>query len=198
MLPFPRETGWIEAITGCMFSGKTEELTRRVRRATYAKQAIKVFKPVIDTRYSKTEVASHIGTRLEAIPVESVADIWDQAADAQVVAIDEAQFFDSDLIDVIQHLADAGKRVIVAGLDLDYRGIPFGPIPHLLAVAEYPTKLHAVCMVCGAPANRSQRIVDSQDQVLVGAASAYEARCRKCWSPEPVFTRRENRDEMEG
>jgi thymidine kinase len=170
-----------------MFSGKTEELARRIRRARFAKQTIQVFKPVVDTRCEATKTVSHSGTEVEAVAVGQVSDIWDRAQDYQVIAIDEAQFFDETLVEVVQHLAEAGKRVIVAGLDTDYRGIPFGVIPHLLAVAEYPTKLHAVCIQCGAPACRSQRIVASQDQVLIGAASAYEARCRKCWSPEPVF-----------
>jgi thymidine kinase len=181
-----------------MFSGKTEELVRRLRRAEIAKQTIRVFKPTVDTRCEASETVSHSGSRINAVAVGQVSDIWDGSQDYEVIAIDEAQFFDETLVEVVQHLADAGKRVIVAGLDTDYRGVPFGVIPHLLAVAEYPTKLHAVCVKCGAPACRSQRIVDSKEQVLIGAQSAYEARCRKCWSPEPVFTRWENRDELEG
>ncbi|MDB4278222.1 thymidine kinase [Deltaproteobacteria bacterium] len=191
-------TGWVEVITGCMFSGKTEELTRRVRRAQYAKQSVIVFKPSVDTRDAPTVVASHAGTSIPATTVTQVSDIWDMAQEYEVIAVDEAQFFDVELVEVAQHLADAGKQVIIAGLDLDYRGIPFGVIPYLLAVSEYPVKLHAVCVCCGNPAFRSQRIVDSREQVLVGAQSAYEARCRKCWNPEPVFTRRENNDEREG
>lgn len=198
MLPLPKSAGWVEIIAGCMFSGKTEELQRRIRRARIAKQKVVIFKPKIDNRYSEEKVSAHTGYTLDAIPVESAAEIWDRSADADVVAVDEVQFFDTSLIEITQRLADDGKRVILAGLDLDYKGVPFGPIPHLLAVAEYPSKLFAVCVCCGSRATRSQRIVDSQEQILIGAASAYEARCRRCWSPEPVFTRQDAVGQMEG
>ena len=194
----PKHAGWIEVITGCMFSGKTEELVRRLRRAQYAKQTIRIFKPAIDNRYSETQVASHDGVTAEAIAVSSPVEIWDQSQDAQVVGIDEAQFYDEALIEVVQKLAKSGKRVIVSALDMDYRGKPFGVTPQLLAIAEKVDKIQAVCVQCGAHATRSQRIVDSQEQVLVGASSAYEARCRSCWSPEPVFTRFEDIGEMDG
>jgi thymidine kinase len=198
MFHMAQETGWIEVVTGCMYSGKTEELNRRVRRAQYAKQPIRVFKPAVDNRYSDNEAVSHSGSRVEAVSVSQTSDIWDRSKGFDVIAIDEAQFFDESLVEVCQHLADSGKRVIVAGLDLDFRGVPFGCIPRLLAVAEQVTKLHAVCVQCGNHASRSQRIVDAPQQVLVGGESAYEARCRKCWSPEPVFTKQENMAEMEG
>jgi len=194
----PKHAGWIEVITGCMFSGKTEELVRRLRRAEYAKQTIRVFKPALDNRYSETQVASHDGVTAEAIAVSSPVEIWDQSQDAQVVGIDEAQFYDEALIEVVQKLAKSGKRVIVSALDMDYRGKPFGVTPQLLAIAEKVDKIQAVCVQCGAHATRSQRIVDSQEQVLVGASSAYEARCRSCWDPEPVFTRFEDIGEMDG
>ena len=194
----PKHAGWIEVITGCMFSGKTEELVRRLRRAQYAKQTIRIFKPAIDNRYSETQVASHDGVTAEAIAVSSPVEIWDQSQDAQVVGIDEAQFYDEALIEVVQKLAKSGKRVIVSALDMDYRGKPFGVTPQLLAIAEKVDKIQAVCVQCGAHATRSQRIVDSQEQVLVGASSAYEARCRSCWDPEPVFTRFEDIGEMDG
>lgn len=193
----PPDAGHIEIITGCMFSGKTEELVRRLRRATFAKQKVVAFKPRIDTRYDAERLASHSGTTLDAIPVDNVADIWDLAVDARVVGIDEVQFFSEDIVEVVQRLADRGKRVIISGLDLDYRGVPFGPLPTLMAVAEYPTKLQAVCTICGYAASRSQRIADSNAQVLVGGATSYEARCRKHWSPQPAFSADKRMHEME-
>jgi thymidine kinase len=176
----PKDTGWIEVIAGCMFSGKTEELIRRLRRAQIAKQSVKVFKPKIDLRYSKTEIVSHSEQSLPSLLVESPIEILELSKDAQVVGIDEAQFFSVELVDVCNKLADEGKRVVVAGLDLDYRGIPFEPMPQLLAIAEYITKTLAICVECGNPADRTQRKIKSDERVVVGAADSYEARCRKC------------------
>ncbi|MCX6149865.1 MAG: thymidine kinase [Ignavibacteriales bacterium] len=176
----PKDTGWIEVIAGCMFSGKTEELIRRLRRAQIAKQNVKVFKPKIDVRYSTSKIVSHSEQSLPSLIVESPQEILELAKDAQVIGIDEAQFFSSELISVCNKLADEGKRVVVAGLDLDYRGIPFEPIPQLLAIAEYITKTLAICVECGNPADRTQRKIKSEERVVVGAADSYEARCRKC------------------
>ncbi len=179
----PRETGWIEVICGCMFSGKTEELIRRLRRAEIARQKVATFKPRIDKRYSDDHIVSHSDDRLKSIVVDSAAEIRSLAGDAQVVGIDEGQFFGLDLVQVCEELATAGKRVIVAGLDQDYRANPFEPIPQLLAVAEYITKTLAICVVCGNPADRTQRKVHQGERVLVGAKDIYEARCRKCFVP---------------
>jgi len=176
----PRETGWIEVITGCMFSGKTEELIRRLRRAKIAKQNVVIFKPNIDTRYSTNSIVSHSEQSLPSILIKDVKEILDLVEDAQVIGIDEAQFFSNDLIDVCNKLADNGKRVIVAGLDMDYRGVPFEPMPQILSVAEYITKSLAICVECGNPADRTQRKTTSSERVIVGAADVYEARCRKC------------------
>ncbi len=176
----PKETGWIEVITGCMFSGKTEELIRRLRRAKIAKQKVVIFKPIIDTRYSNNSIVSHSEQSLPSILIKDVKEILDFVEDAQVIGIDEAQFFSNDLIDVCNKLADEGKRIIVAGLDMDYKGIPFEPMPQLLSVAEYITKSLAICVVCGNPADRTQRKTASSERVVVGAADVYEARCRKC------------------
>lgn len=176
----PKNVGWIEVIAGCMFSGKTEELIRRLRRAKIAKQNVKIFKPKIDIRYSTSDIVSHSEQSMPSILVESAKEILDYTSEAQVVGIDEAQFFDMTLVDVCNQLANEGKRVIVAGLDQDYRGIPFEPIPQLLAIAEYITKTLAICVVCGNPADRTQRKVLSSERVLVGAIESYEARCRKC------------------
>ncbi|MFA3781957.1 thymidine kinase [Melioribacteraceae bacterium 4301-Me] len=176
----PKDTGWIEVIAGCMFSGKTEELIRRLRRAKIARQKVMIFKPKIDTRYSSTEIVSHNEQSLPSILVENANEILELSKDAQVVGIDEAQFFSLELVDVCNKLADLGKRVIVAGLDQDYRGVPFEPMPQILAIAEYITKTLAICVVCGNPADKTQRKVVSKERVLVGAADSYEARCRKC------------------
>lgn len=176
----PKDIGWIEVIAGCMFSGKTEELIRRLKRAQIAKLKVKIFKPEIDTRYSSEEIVSHSSMSLPSIMVKNAQDILTFAEDADVIGIDEAQFFNNDLIDVCNKLANNNKRVIVAGLDQDYRGFPFEPMPQLLAIAEYITKTLAICVVCGNPADRTQRIVKSNERVLVGAADQYEARCRKC------------------
>ena len=176
----PRDTGWIEVVAGCMFSGKTEELIRRLRRAKIAKLDVKIFKPKIDNRYSENEIVSHSEQSLPSIIVEDSNSILELAVDAQVIGIDEAQFFDNNLIEVCNQLANDGKRVIVAGLDQDYRGIPFEPIPQLLAIAEYITKTLAICVNCGNPADKTQRKIKSGERVLVGASDSYEARCRKC------------------
>ena len=177
-------TGWIEVITGSMFSGKSEELIRRLRRVQIARQKVQIFKPQFDTRYSNDHIVSHSEMR---IPSETVSKSKDLLAlvepDTEVVGIDEGQFFDQDLPAVCNQLANLGKRVIVAGLDQDYLGKPFEPMPQLLAVAEYITKTLAICMVCGNPANHTQRLVASSDRVLLGAQGTYEARCRHCFDP---------------
>lgn len=184
---FKHRDGWIEVICGGMFSGKSEELIRRIRRAKIAQLRVKAFKPLIDNRYHQEAIASHNGLIAEAIPVERAEEILalvDMSID--VIAIDEVQFFDSTIVDVCQKLADMGKRVICAGLDQDFRGKAFGPTPFLMAIAEYVTKLHAICVRCGAPASRTQRLIDgrpaseSDPVILVGAAEQYEARCRHC------------------
>lgn len=176
--------GWIEVITGCMFSGKSEELIRRLRRAIIARQRVQVFKPALDDRYSATEVVSHSRWRLEAERIARAEEILERLNPrTEVVGIDEAQFFDSALVGVCNHLANLGKRVIVAGLDMDFRGQPFGPMPELLAIAEEVEKMHAICARCGAPASYTQRLTPAQEQVLVGAADTYEARCRHCFEP---------------
>ena len=176
----PVNTGWIEIIAGCMFSGKTEELIRRLRRAKIAKLNVTIFKPKIDTRYSTEQIVSHSDQSLPSVMVEKAEEILNLAKDSQVVGIDEAQFFDENLIDVCNSLANQGKRVIVAGLDQDYRGVPFEPIPQLLAIAEYITKTLAICVKCGNPADKTQRTINSSNRVIVGASDSYEARCRKC------------------
>jgi thymidine kinase len=177
--------GFIEVICGSMFSGKTEELVRRLKRAQIARQKVQVFKPAIDNRYSADHVQSHDANRVPSRPVEKASDILKFVDDnTRVVGIDEAQFFDDGVVDVAQKLAYGGRRVIVAGLDMDFRGQPFGPMPKLLAVAEEITKLSAVCVVCGNPATRSQRIAGGGNQIAVGAKEMYEARCRFCHEPD--------------
>ncbi len=176
----PKETGWIEVIAGCMFSGKTEELIRRLRRATIAKQKVKIFKPKIDNRYSSSDIVSHSEQSLPSILIDDINEVLNSSYDADVIGIDEAQFFSSDIVNVCNQLANNGKRIIIAGLDQDYRGIPFEPMPQLLAIAEYITKTLAICMVCGNPADKTQRKTESAERVIVGAADIYEARCRKC------------------
>ena len=176
----PVNTGWIEVIAGCMFSGKTEELIRRLRRAKIAKLNVIVFKPKIDDRYSKDEIVSHSEQSLASKVVETPNEILEFSKDAHVVGIDEAQFFSDDLVNVCNKLANEGKRVIVAGLDQDYKGIPFEPIPQLLAHAEYITKTLAICVKCGNPADKTQRTIKTKERVVVGASDSYEARCRKC------------------
>jgi thymidine kinase len=185
--------GRIELICGSMFSGKTEELIRRLRRAVIARQQVQVFKPLIDTRYHEERVTSHNGLDFEASPLGSAADILANIAqDTTVVAIDEVQFFDDGIVDVCEKLADQGIRVICAGLDTDFRGVPFGPMPDLMARAELVDKIHAICVVCGRDANRTQRLIDNEPAafddpvVLVGAAEVYEARCRHCHEVKPA------------
>jgi thymidine kinase len=176
--------GWIEVIAGSMFSGKSEELIRRLRRAKIARLKVQVFKPEIDVRYSRDHIVSHSEMRHESRVARTAAEILAQVEpDTQVVGIDEGQFFDNDLVSVANTLAQRGLRVIVAGLDQDYTGRPFEPMPQLLAVAEYITKTHAICVRCGQPANYSQRIVEVEGRVVVGAGDAYEARCRRCFVP---------------
>ena len=177
--PVPHNTGWIEVVSGCMFSGKTEELIRRLRRAKFAKLKVKIFKPKIDDRYSKSEIVSHSEQALPSIMIEKSEEILSLVKDADIIGVDEAQFFDDNLPEVVLKLAELGKRVIVAGLDMDFRGEPFGPMPTLLAIAEYVTKPKAICVVCGSPATMTQRITDSKETVDVGATDKYEARCRK-------------------
>jgi len=176
----PKDTGWIEVITGCMFSGKTEELIRRLRRAQIAKQKIKIFKPKIDARYSENSIVSHNEQSLPSILIDDIIEVLKHSDDAQVIGIDEAQFFNEGIVHICDLLASKGKRVIVAGLDQDYTGKPFEPIPQLLATAEYITKQHAICVVCGNPADKTQRKTTESERVIVGAADIYEARCRKC------------------
>ena len=176
--------GWIEVIVGSMFSGKSEELIRRLRRAQIARQKVQIFKPVLDTRYAADHIVSHSEMRIPSRAVASSRDLLEKVEpDTEVVGIDEGQFFDADLPAVCNTLADHGKRVIVAGLDQDYLGKPFEPMPQLLAIAEYITKTLAICMVCGNPANHTQRLVASADRVLLGAQGTYEARCRRCFDP---------------
>jgi thymidine kinase len=178
--------GWVEVICGCMFSGKTEELIRRMTRAQIARQKLQVFKPALDDRYGREFVASHDANRINSIPVQDSSEILAQLEDStRVVGIDEAQFFDVGLVEVVDRLAMRGIRVVIAGLDMDFKGRPFGPIPQLLATAELVTKLSAICMVCGAQATRSQRISSSEETVQLGAQESYEARCRAHHHPEP-------------
>lgn len=179
----PSGVGWIEVICGSMFSGKSEELIRRLRRAQIARQQVQAFKAAVDVRYDKEQIVSHSDQRLESLPIQSSAEIMGAIrAGTQVIGIDEAQFLDAGIVSVCNQLADRGLRVIVAGLDQDYRGQPFQPIPSLMAVAEYVSKVHAICVRCGNPANRSQRVINSDEQVVVGAQESYEARCRRCFS----------------
>jgi thymidine kinase len=180
----PTRPGWIEVITGSMFSGKSEELIRRLRRAQIARQKVQIFKAAIDDRYDKDAIVSHSEMKIPSMPVRTAADILKAIKpDTEVVGIDEGQFFDAELPAVCGQLAKEGRRVIVAGLDQDYLGKPFEPMPQLLAVAEYITKTLAICMVCGSPANFTQRLVRSGERVLVGATGTYEARCRHCFDP---------------
>lgn len=178
------EAGWIEVIAGSMFSGKSEELIRRLRRAKIARQKVQVFKPEIDSRFSDHHIVSHSDVRHESSAVHSAAELAALVEpDTEVVGIDEGQFFDNDLVGVVNELAAKGLRVIIAGLDQDYTGKPWEPMPQLLAIAEYITKTHAICMKCGQPANYSQRTFESEERVAVGASDMYEARCRRCFVP---------------
>lgn len=174
--------GWIEVVCGSMFSGKTEELIRRLRRAQFAKQKVEIFKPQIDTRYHEEKVVSHSGNEIHSTPVPSSSNILLLATDVDVVGIDEAQFFDMELVNVVNQLADSGVRVIIAGLDMDFKGQPFGPMPALLACAEYVTKVHAICMTCGSLAHISHRKTAETNLVLLGEMDSYEPLCRDCYN----------------
>jgi len=173
--------GWIEVVCGSMFSGKTEELIRRIKRAQFAQQSVEIFKPQIDTRYDDQAVVSHNDNRIMSTPVQASQEILLLAHDVNVIGIDEAQFFDDELPHVATHLAKIGKRVIVAGLDMDFKGQPFGPMASLLAIADYITKLHAVCVRCGDPAQFSYRLTEDENRVLLGESESYEPRCRHCY-----------------
>ncbi|MEO8663263.1 MAG: thymidine kinase [Bryobacteraceae bacterium] len=181
---FTGHAGWIEAICGPMFSGKSEELIRRLRRARIARKRVQAFKPAIDNRYSVDEIVSHGDVRMKSEVVGDVAEILTKLDwRTEVIGVDESHFFGQGLVDVAQQLADSGKQVIIAGLDTDYLGRPFPPMPDLLTLAESITKVLAICMRCGNPAKHTQRLVDSEDLIVVGASGAYEARCRRCFEP---------------
>jgi thymidine kinase len=181
--------GWIEVITGSMFSGKSEELIRRLRRAQIARQKVQIFKPSFDNRFAEAEIVSHSEMRIQGVNVGNSAELLRLIdEDTEVVGIDEAQFFDNDLPTACTKLAEAGKRVVVAGLDTDYLGVPFEPMPVMMAIAEYVTKTHAICMVCGNPASHTQRLVASDERLLLGATGTYEARCRRCFDPTLAAT----------
>ena len=183
----PKDIGWVEVICGSMFSGKTEELIRRVKRAVYGKRRVQVFKPKIDNRYDESAVVSHSQLKLISTPIDRAQEILQYLLpDTEVVGIDEVQFLGVEIVPIIEGMANRGVRVICAGLDQDYQGKPFEPMPHLLAIAEYITKELAICVVCGNPANRTQRLLAREERVVVGAAGAYEARCRKCHVPNPT------------
>lgn len=177
-----QQQGRIEVICGSMFSGKTEELIRRLKRARIARQRVEIYKPAIDTRYSDNDVVSHDANSIPSTPVESARSILLMASDAQVVGIDEAQFFDNAIVEVCNELANSGKRVIVAGLDMDFKGIPFGPMPQLMAIAEDVTKVHVICVKCGNLAHVSHRIVKAEQRVLLGEQHEYEPLCRQCYN----------------
>ncbi len=183
--------GWVEVICGSMFSGKSEELIRRLRRAQIARQRVQIFKPMIDSRHEEAHIVSHSDMRIASETVASAKEILERVdGRTEVIGIDEAQFFDPEIVPICSKLADMGKRVIVAGLDQDYLGKPFDPMPQLLAIAEYITKTLAVCVRCGNPANRTQRLIASEERIVVGAGDIYEPRCRRCH--EPMFPKEEN------
>jgi thymidine kinase len=177
-----QRSGWIEVVCGSMFSGKTEELIRRLKRAKYANQRVEIYKPKIDTRYDDVQVVSHDSNAILATPIENSSKLLENTEGVNVIGIDEAQFFDAGLTEVCQKLATRGIRVIIAGLDMDFRGEPFGPIPSLLAVAEYITKVHAICPHCGNLATHSYRKVSNNEQVMLGEKDSYEPRCRTCYA----------------
>jgi thymidine kinase len=180
--------GWIEVVVGPMFSGKSEELIRRLRRAEFARQRVQIFKPAIDERYAANEIVSHNGLGIPSENVTRAAEVLEKVQPrTEVVGIDEAQFLGDGVVDVCTQLANSGKRVIVAGLDTDYRGRPFEPMPRLLAIAEEITKLLAICVRCGNPAVHTQRLVESEELIVVGAMGTYEARCRRCFEPNPAL-----------
>ncbi len=180
--PERERTGWIEVISGCMFSGKTEELIRRLNRAIIAKQRVEIFKPVLDKRYHHEQIVSHDESSIRSTPVNFASDIFLLAGDCDVVGIDEAQFFDQSIVEVCNALANHGKRIIVAGLDMDYEGKPFGPMPNLLAVAEFVTKVHAICAQTGELASFSFRLTSNESQLLLGEKKEYEARSRRAFN----------------
>ena len=184
-------TGWIEVISGSMFSGKTEELIRRLTRARIARLNVGIFKPALDTRYHEADIVSHNASAIHSTPVPDAQSILALTTDCDVVGVDEAQFFDANIINVCNQLANQGRRVIVAGLDMDFEGNPFGCMPQLSAIAEYVTKVHAICVVCGDIANYSYRLVPSKDKVLLGETDSYEARCRRCFHLGPDAEHRE-------
>jgi len=179
----PKNSGWIEVICGPMFSGKTEELIRRLVRSQIAQQKVTIFKPTLDDRYSEDYIVSHNKRKIKTLTVRKASDIEKYSQDANVIGIDEAQFFDLSLVNICKKLADDGKRIVIAGLEKDFQAIPFGPMPQLLVDAEYVTKVNAICIRCGNPANFSQRISDEKKQVVIGEIDKYEARCRKCFKP---------------
>lgn len=176
-----QRSGWVEVICGCMFSGKTEELIRRLKRAKIAEMGVQVFKPLVDTRYDEASIVSHDTTSVLATPVDNSARLLKLNEETRVVGIDEAQFFDAGITDVCEELALRGIRVVVAGLDMDYRGKPFGPMPNLLAIAEYVTKVHAICVHCGNLATHSYRLASGDEVILLGEKEQYEPRCRSCY-----------------
>src|SRR4051812_6556065 len=193
------DSGWVEVIVGCMFSGKTEELIKQIQRVGFAKQKWQAFKPRIDARYSENDVCSHDQTKLQSRPVSEAWEIPQLVErNTSVVAIDEVQFFDESIVEVTQVLAAAGKRVILAGLDTDWRGRPFGQMPQLMALAEVVRKQYAICVVCGNEATRTQRMVAAQDDILVGSTESYEARCRKHFDPELSVRLRKGQKAEEG
>jgi thymidine kinase len=177
-----KKVGTIEVITGSMFSGKTEELIRRLKRAKFARQSVEIFKPTVDVRYSEDEVVSHDENTIRSTPVENSANILLLSGNVDVVGIDEAQFFDKGLVEVVNKLANLGTRVIIAGLDMDFKGAPFGPIPGLMAIADYVTKVHAICVRCGSIAQFSHRLNEQEQVVLLGEQEAYEPLCRTCYN----------------
>ena len=180
----PKNSGWVEVICGSMFSGKTEELIRRIRRAEIAKMKTIIFKPNIDNRYSSNHIVSHNQSKMESVIINDVDEIIDLSKEIDVVGIDEAQFFSNDLVSVSKKLARDNKRVLVAGLDTDFRGKPFGPMPALMCESDYLDKLRAICVKCGNPASFSQRLINDSEQVLIGETDIYEARCRNCFNKE--------------
>ncbi|MBN2723189.1 MAG: thymidine kinase [Deltaproteobacteria bacterium] len=183
----PRDTGWLEVIAGPMFSGKTEELIRRLRLAMYARQRVVVFKPSLDQRFSESEIVSRNQMKLESVSLTSTDEILALSEDKDVVGIDEVQFFDESIVEIAERLAAMKKRVIIAGLDLDFKAIPFDNVARLMCLSEFVTKTLAICMVCGNPASRSQRLVTGgEERIHVGDVESYEARCRRCFSPNPI------------
>ena len=189
-----QRSGWIEVVCGSMFSGKTEELIRRLKRAKIANQKVEIFKPKVDNRYDETKVVSHDANSILSTPIEHSSKLLKMTEGVNVVGIDEAQFFDMDLPDVCQKLALKGIRVIVAGLDMDFRGKPFGPMPNLLAVAEYITKVHAICQHCGNLATHSYRLVTKSDTIVLGEKETYEARCRTCYHMGNILNLQEKQE----